>query len=80
MVNSEWYGLKLGGEEVEQVVAGTRRLASWWVENCCWTVLATEVAGIRLVVRMGKGIAVVVVVVEAGAVVINGGGEGRDKG
>ena len=40
-----------------------------------------EVAGIRLVVRMGKGIAWCrLVVVEAGAVVIIGGGEGRDKG
>ena len=55
-------------------------MASWWVENCCWTVLATELAGIRLVVRMGKGIAWCrLVVVEAGAVVIIGGGEGRDK-
>ena len=62
-------------------MAGTTRLASRWLENCCWTVLAMEVAGIRPVVRMGKGIAWCrLVVVEAGAVVIIGGGEGRDKG
>ena len=60
---------------------GITRLASRWLLNGCWMVLAMEVVGNRLVVRMGEAIAWCrLVVVEDGAVVIVGGEEGRDKG